>query len=526
MQSQPVHNLEAESAQPQPETQAASASPGLLDVLLEAGTGESRPEAATRIDGFLAAETLADQLREYHGRLPAADELQRIQRKVAADISRIDQLLSRQVNAILHHPRFQELEASWRGLWHTVNSASDGQERIEEEGAAGRIEVRVLNVSKKELARDFDRAVEFDQSAMFRKVYEDEFGTAGGTPYGMLVANYSFTNHPDDTELLGHMSGVAAAAFAPLVADAGPELLSLDDFSLLEQPLNLESTFEQNTYVRWKSFRERPDARFLGLTLPRVLMRTPWEDDGSAAAGFRFVEDVGGAGREKYLWGSSAWAFATVVLRAYSASGWFADIRGFRRGLDEGGLVSRFPVHSFGTDGPGVAIKSSTEVALTDDDERALCQLGFIPLSDCQDTEYSVFYSNNTANKPEQYDDPVATANAKISAMMQYVLCCSRFAHYLKVLARTKIGSFQEAQELENWLNNWIVGYTLADDRARPEMKAQYPLREAEVKVDPVPSEPGTYRLVMNLRPHYQLDQLAASVRLVARIAPQGQGTS
>ncbi len=511
----------------QPRSASGKSGPGVAEMspFLHSLTGrtDGNGQAASehRVQEFLNAPSPARQLLAYLGGLPAVNEIPSIKRSIARDIARLDGLLTNQVNVILHHPDFQSLESAWRGLAYLVERAEEGREIIEEDGERGTIDIRVLNISRRELERDFDRAVEFDQSAMFRKVYEEEFGTAGGTPYGMLIANYSFTNHPDDVELLGQMSGVAAAAFAPLITSAAPELLGLSDFSRLEQPLNLEATFEQKEYVRWNSLRERPDAQFLGLTMPRVLMRKPYDDDGSVAAGFRFREDVEGPDRSRYLWGSAALAFGAVAIRAYAASGWFADIRGFVRGRTEGGLVTDLPSDSFHTDRKGVAVKSSTEVSLTDNDERALCQLGFIPLSDCADTEYSVFYSNQSAHKPQQYDDPLANANAKISSMMQYVLCCSRFAHYLKVLARTKIGSFSEAREIENWLNSWLVEYTLGDDRARPEMKARYPLREAECLVSPVPAEPGAYRLTINLRPHYQLDQLAASVRLVARIAPQ-----
>lgn len=494
----------------------------LLDALLDRKPAEG---AAPRLPDqsltrFLEARDLEEQLTAYVGRVPSPDELNRVRLAVARDISRLDNLLTEQVNAILHHPRFQALESSWRGLWFTVLRAEDGREVIEEAGGRGKIDVRVLNITKRELKKDFERAVEFDQSVMFHRVYEDEFGTAGGTPYGMLVANFSFRNHPDDLDLLNKMSGVAASAFAPLITDAGPDLLSLNDFSSLEQPLDLHATFDQKEYVKWKSLRGHPDSQFLGLTLPRILMRHPYEDDGSSQAGFRFKEDVSNPDRSGYLWGSSAWAFASVVLRAYAASGWFADIRGVRRGRLEGGLVTDLPSHSFGTDKSGVAIRSSTEVALSDNDERALCDLGFIPLSHCQDTDFSVFYSNQSAHAPRGYDDPVATANAKISSMMQYVLCCSRFAHYIKLLARTKIGSVQNAQSLENWLNNWLSEYITPDEHAAPDIKAQYPLRDANCEITEIPSEPGSFRLAMNLLPHYQLDQLAATVRLVARVSP------
>lgn len=492
----------------------------LLERLAEYGTGEARAEISRPIDEFLAAETLAEQIRAYLGRNARPDEATKLRRLVAQDIAKIDDALNRQVNAILHHERFQKLESGWRGLWYTVNQAEEGRERIEETGERGTIQVRMLNITKRDLVRDFDRAPEFDQSLMFREVYEAEFGTAGGHPYGAIIANYEFTNHPDDIELLGGMSGVAASAFAPLLAGAEPDLIGLEDFSKLEQPLNLDANFAQTRYVKWKALRDRPDSQFLGLTLPRILMREPWRDDGSGKYGFRFTEEVDGPDKSNYLWGTSAWAFGGVLLRAYASTGWFADIRGAKRGSEEGGIVTDLPVHGFNTDSNGVAIKSCTDVALSDTDERALGQLGFIPLSDCQDTPYSVFFSNQSVHEPRVFeDDPVATANAKISSMIQYVMCCSRFAHYLKLLARNKVGTYQNPQELENWLNTWLVEYVTGDDRARPEMKAQYPLREAEVQVKPIPAQPGNFRLTISLRPHYQLDQLAASVRLVARVA-------
>ena len=492
--------------------------PKLLDLLTEYKPGDDRAEATRPVDGFLSATTLAEQIRAYLGRDASPAEVERLRRWVARDIATIDDALNLQVNAILHHPRFQTLESAWRGLWYTVHQAEAGREQIEESGERGTIEVRVMNITKRDLIRDFERAPEFDQSLMFREVYEAEFGTAGGEPYGAVIANYEFTNHPDDIDLLESMSGVAASAFAPLLAGAGPDLVGLDDFSKLEQPLNLEANFAQTRYVKWKALRDRPDSQFLGLTLPRILMREPWRDDGSGSHGFRFTEEVDGPDKSNYLWGTSAWAFGGVLLRAYASTGWFADIRGAKRGSEEGGIVTDIPVHGFGTDSDGVAIKSCTDIALSDSDERALGQLGFIPLSDCQDTPYSVFFSNQSVHEPRVYDDPVATANAKISSMIQYVMCCARFAHYLKLLARNKVGTYQNPQELENWLNTWLVDYVTGDDRARPEMKAQYPLREAAVQVKPIPAQPGNFRLTINLRPHYQLDQLAASVRLVARV--------
>ena len=359
------------------------------------------------------------------------------------------------------------------------------------------------------------------KARVFKRVYEDEFGIAGGHPYGLLIGDYDFTNHPDDVDLLAKLSGVAAAAFAPVVTSAAPELLGLDDMASLEQPVNLASTFEQVEYVKWRALRERNDSKFLGLTAPKILMRQPYVDDGSHQVGFRFREQVEGADRSRYLWGSAAWAFASIVIRAYADCGWFADIRGAQRGVESGGLVTNLETHAFATDPFGVALKSSTEVAINESQEKHLSELGFIPLCDSKDTEYSVFYANQSVHKPKTYDDPVASMNARVSAMLQYVLCASRFAHYLKILARRKVGSMQEAARIQQWLNEWLTTYVTPDEKAPPEQKARFPLRAGETEVSEIPGQPGKYSIKMHLLPHYQLDELTATVRLVARVSAQ-----
>lgn len=491
---------------------------GLLDSILQHRIGESSSSAVLRLQEFLNTPSLADALQIWLGRVPKGDRsLLAARRAIARDIGRIDRMLSDQVNEILHHPSFQSLESAWRGLaylWQTRTRLLT--ERGLDDKAAD-IEIRVLSVSKKELVKDFEDAVDFDQNTLFKKVYEEEFGTAGGHPYGLLLANFEFTNHPEDIDLLTQLSGIGAAAFAPVITSATPALLGLNDFSTLEQPLNLEHIFQQPKHRKWRSLRQKPDSQFLGMTLPRILIRNPYKNDGSIHHGFNFEENVEGKDRSRYLWGSAAWGFATVIMRAFATSGWFADIRGAERGIESGGLVTGLNTLSYGTDASGVADRISTEVAISDHREAELCQLGFIPLSHCKGTPYSVFYSNQSLHEPEVFDDQVSTANARVSAMLQYVICCSRIAHYLKVKARDKVGSADSAREIENDLGAWLVNYVTPDEKASPAMKARYPLREAEVKVESAVGEPGKYHLTIRLLPHYQLDQLSSSVTFVAR---------
>ena len=499
--------------------QSAAPSMGLLDSIVGQGAASTASkDVSSGLGKFLNATSKVEALSVWLGFRPKEPrQIEMARRALSRDIGRIDRMLSDQINEILHHPSFQALESAWRGLellWRERNELLTAQGL---DDSIADIEIRVLNVSMKELRKDFEDAVDFDQNNLFKKVYEDEFGTAGGHPYGMLVANYEFTNHPDDIDLLAQLSGIGAAAFAPVVASATPSLLGIDDFSTLEHPTDLERIFQQPKHRKWRSLRQKPDSQFLGLTLPRVLMRRPYRNDGSSQHGFVFEENVEGKDRKRFLWGSSAWALATVVMRAFAASGWFADIRGAERGLEGGGLVTGFDAVSFGTDADGVAMRGSTEVSISDIREAELCRLGFIPLSQCKGTPYSVFYSNQSVHETEVYDDTVATANARVSAMLQYVLCCSRIAHYLKLKAREKVGSVSSPQQIENELGTWLVDYVTPDEKASPAMKARFPLREAEVRVNEVMGEPGHYSLIIRLLPHYQLDQLSSAVTLVAR---------
>lgn len=494
----------------------ADAPGGLLGRMLSAS--EPR-EALGTLERFLAEDAVLPSLRFWlsqRGALGSVASKDDVARLLSRDIAQLDALLSGQVNAILHHPRFQQLEASWRGLEYLVEQA-DGAENVK---------IRVLNASWEELARDAERAIEFDQSQLFRKVYTDEFDTPGGEPFGLLIGDYEIRHQPsaehriDDVGTLSLVAQVAAAAFAPFVAGAHPAILGLDDFSRLEMPLNLPRSFEQLEYLKWRRFREQEDARFVGLTVPRVLRRLPYDDDGTRIDAFRFREDVAGPDRRKYLWGNAAYAFGAVVIRAYAQCGWLADIRGVQEGLEEGGLVTGLPVHSFNTDRQGIALKTSTDVALTDAQENELGDLGFMALCSCMDTEFSAFYGCPSVQKPRKYDDPAATRNARMSAMLQYMLCASRFAHYVKVMIRDKVGSATEASEVENTVYRWLQRYVTSDSEARPEVKAEYPLREARVEVRERPGKPGLYQAVVHLRPHFQLDELSSTLRLVTELNP------
>lgn len=441
----------------------------------------------------------------------------KLRRKLALEIGHIDMLLNQQVNAILHHPQFQELESQWRGLEILCNRAADLYREVEADNNVVKTQIRILSVTKRELWKDFDRAIEFDQNNLFKKVYEEEFGMSGGTPYGLLLANFEFTNHPDDLDLLEQLAGVGAAAFCPLITSASASMLGLESLSRLEQPYDIQSVMQQTKYRRWLSLRKNPDTQFLGVTLPRVLMRVPYEDDGGNRPGFRFREEVEAKNQDNYLWGPASWAFACVVMRAFMHAGWFADIRGMQRGIDGGGIVSEFPVHSFRTDQSTAAQKTSVETSISDQLENQISQAGFIPLSNSKDTPYSVFYSNQSVHEPTVFNDKAATMNARVSAMLQYVLCCSRVAHFLRIEARNKIGSTQSARDVEDHLNRWITRYVTPDTNAPASLKAEYPLQKAEVLVEELPGKPGEFRVVIHLLPHYQLDSLSSTMTLTAR---------
>jgi type VI secretion system protein ImpC len=419
-------------------------------------------------------------------------------------VAQIDHLISLQLNEILHHPAFQKLEASWRGIKYMMDQSE----------TSSMLKIRVLNVSKKELLRDLQRAPEFDQSVMFKKVYEDEFGIFGGEPFGALVGDYEFSRHPEDIELLEKVSQVAAGAHAPFLTAAAPELLNLDSYAHLGEPRDIGKIFDSTEFAKWKSFRASEDSRYVGLTMPRVLMRLPYGKDTKPVDDFSYEEGVDGTDHSKYLWGNAAYALGARLTTAFAQYGWCASIRG----VEGGGLVEGLPTHTFRTDEGDVALKCPTEVAITDRREKELADQGLIPLVHCKGTDYAAFFSVQSANKPKKYDKAAANANARLSAQLPYILAVSRFAHYMKSIMRDKIGGFMSRGQCQTFLTQWIMQYVTDDDQASAATKAKFPLREARIEVSEIPGKPGAYRAIAFLRPHFQLDELTVSLRLVAEL--------
>ncbi len=419
-------------------------------------------------------------------------------------VAQIDHLISLQLNEILHHPAFQKLEGSWRGIKYMMDQSE----------TSAMLKIRVLNVSKKELLRDLQRAPEFDQSVMFKKVYEDEFGIFGGEPFGALVGDYEFSKHPEDIELLEKVSQVAAGAHAPFLTAAAPELLNLDSFSQLGDPRDIGKIFDSTEFAKWKSFRASEDSRYVGLTMPRVLMRLPYGKDTKPVDDFNYEEGVDGTDHSKYLWGNAAYALGARLTQAFAQYGWCASIRG----VEGGGLVEGLPTHTFRTDEGDVALKCPTEVAITDRREKELADQGLIPLVHCKGTDYAAFFSVQSSNKPKKFDKAAANANARLSAQLPYILAVSRFAHYMKSIMRDKIGGFMSRGQCQTFLTQWIMQYVTDDDQASAAVKAKFPLREAKIEVSEIPGKPGAYRAIAFLRPHFQLDELTVSLRLVAEL--------
>jgi type VI secretion system protein ImpC len=425
---------------------------------------------------------------------------------VNSRIAQIDRLISLQLNEIIHYPDFQKLEASWRGLNYLVFQTE----------TSDTLKIRVMNVSKKDLLKDMEKATEFDQSTLFKKIYEEEFGTFGGASYGALIGDYEFSNHPQDMSLLEKISQVAAAAHAPFISAASPALFGWESHTELGGPRDLAKIFQSVEYAKWKSFRDSEDSRYVGLALPHILMRLPYGQANVPVEAFNYEEDVDGTSHNKYLWGNAAYALGTRITDAFAKYHWTAAIRG----VEGGGLVQGLPVHTFRTDEGDVALKCPTEIAITDRREKEFADLGFMPLVHCKGTDYAAFFSTQTTNKPKVYDTDAANANARLSSQLQYILAVSRFAHYLKSIMRDKIGSFMSRKNVEDYMNRWISNYVLLDDSAGQEMKAKFPLREARIDVTEIPGKPGVYRAVAFLRPHFQLDELTISLRLVANLPP------
>ena len=437
-----------------------------------------------------------------------------VTRTIKAGMQAIDDALSKQLAAIMHHPDFQKLEGSWRGLHHLIMNSE----------TSTMLKIKVLNVSKRDLFRDVDRAVEFDQSQIFKKLYENEFGMPGGEPYGSLIGDYEFTNHPEDIELLGKMSNVAAAAFCPFISAASPALFGFDSWPELAKPRDLEKIFDTIEYTKWKSYRDSEDSRFVTLAMPRVLSRLPYGAATKPIEEFNYEEvELDSRGKAKpvphehYAWMNAAYVLGTRLTNAFSQYNWCTAIRG----AEGGGKVEGLPAHIFTSDDGDADLKCPTEIGITDRREAELSKCGFLPLCHYKNTDYSVFFGAQTTQKPKKYQGPNAadaTANAAISARLPYIMATSRIAHYLKVMARDWIGSFMEPENCEDRLNKWIKNYVNANENANQEMKAKYPLREAVIKVQAIPEKPGSYNAVAFLRPWLQFEELTTSLRMVARI--------
>ncbi len=425
-------------------------------------------------------------------------------------VSKFDRSISSQMDEIVHDPVFQKFEGSWRGLFKLVMATETSET----------LKLKLWVITKQELMNDLERAVEFDQSQLFKKVYEEQYGTYGGVPFSCLVGDFQFGRDPQDVELATLISNTAACAHTPFIAAASPEMFNFDSFIELSGPRDLAKLFDGTDAIKWRSFRETEDSRYFTLTLPHVLMRLPYGQATNPTEGFNYEEAVDGTDNTKFCWGSSAYAMAQNITNAFALYKWTAAIRG----VEGGGLVSDLPAFTFKTANGDLAVKCPTETAITDRREKELSDLGFMALCYCKDTDYAAFFSSQTTQKPKEYEDNFANANSRISARLPYMLNASRFAHYIKVMMRDKIGSFMSRQEVSLFLNAWIAQYVLLSDIAPETVKASFPLREARIDVSDVPGKPGSYTAVVFLRPFFQLEELTASLRLVATLPRPGAG--
>ncbi len=491
----------------------------LSRVLQESVVGSREPDAVkkktpTRLDAFLASTNLREKLRLWLGdetivRL-GNSTWRTIAMQLQHDISVIDGLLCKQVSQVLHHPQFLKLEAAWRGLTHLT----DCKDRAGE----APIRVRVLNASWNELRNDFEKANDYDRSQLFQLVYDNEFGMPGGLPFGTLLADYDVASRPSDIAVMKSISQVAAAAFCPVFLNASPSLFGVDRFDQMQHSIDYTKVQSDLDFLAWRQFRETDDSRFVGLVLPRMLMRRPHGLEQIAKSGYVF--DESDASRDAHVWGGAVYAIGETLIRAFGQSRWLADIRGVQRGVDGGGLVLGPVSDHFATDSPEIASKPITDLAISDALERQLAELGFISLCACKDTPFAGFFSSPSVQKPKRYDTADATANAKMSSMLNYMLCVSRFSHFIKVIGRDKIGSFTEPEDLQRELHNWLMEYVVSNPDASLSIKATRPLRDAHVSVRTHPDKPGAYSCTMLLSPHYELDDMQASIRLVAELAP------
>jgi len=492
---------EPQSSVAQPESAALEA--GEFSSLLQKEFKPKTDEAKAAVEQ--AVRTLAEQALA-QTQLIGAD----VVKSISAIIAELDHKLSEQINLILHHPDFQQLEGGWRGLHYLVNNTETDE----------MLKIRFMNITKTDLAKTLKRykGTSWDQSPLFKRVYEEEYGQFGGEPFGCLVGDYYFDHTPPDVELLGELSKVSAAAHTPFIAGASPRAMQMDSWQELANPRDLTKIFTTPEYASWRSLRESEDSRYIGLAMPRFLSRLPYGPKTNPVEEFDFEEETGAADHSKYAWGNAAYAMAVNINRSFKLYGWCSRIRG----IESGGAVEGLPVHTFPTDDGGVDMKCPTEIAISDRREAELAKNGFMPLIHRKNSDFAAFIGAQSLQKPFEYDDPDATANANLAARLPYLFACCRFAHYLKCIVRDKIGSFKERDAMEKYLNNWIMNYVDGDPaNSSDTVKAQKPLAAAEVTVEEVPGNPGYYTSKFFLRPHYQLEGLTVSLRLVSKLPSQ-----
>ena len=436
-----------------------------------------------------------------------------VRQSIQAMIAAIDGKLTEQINQILHNDEFQKLESAWRGLHYMVNNTESDEH----------LKIRVMNISKKDLHKVLKKykGAAWDQSPLFKKVYEEEYGQFGGEPFGAIVGDYHFDQSPPDVEILGEMARIAASAHAPFITGASANLMQMESWQELANPRDLTKIFSTPEYAGWRSLRESDDARYLGLCMPRFLARTPYGAKTNPVEDFDFEEDVAGADHTRYAWANAAYAMATNINRSYKLYGWGSRIRG----IESGGAVENLPLHTFPSDDGGVDQKCPTEIAISDRREAELSKAGLLSLIHRKNSDFAAFIGAQSLQKPAEYDDPDATANANLAARLPYLFACNRFAHYLKCIVRDKIGSFKEREEMQRWLNKWIMNYVDGDPVNSSEVtKSQKPLAAAEVVVEEVEGNPGYYTSKFFLRPHYQLEGLTVSLRLVSKLPSAKSG--
>ena len=429
--------------------------------------------------------------------------------KVVLDhhISEIDRKISAQLDAILHNPAFQAMEAAWRSLKFLVDR-TDFKKNVK---------IDLVDVSKEELAEDFEDAPETIQSGLYKHVYTSEYDTPGGEPYGAIVSNYSFNSLPPDVGLMQEISRVSASCHCPFLGSVTPAFFGKDSVDELTRIEDMHSYMERSEFTKWNSFRETEDSRYLGLVLPRFLLRLPYGSDTSPVKEFNYEENVTGSDHHKYLWGNASFAFASNMVRSFVENGWCVQIRG----PEAGGKVEDLPIHFFDV-GKGQQMKIPTEILIPETREFEYAKEGFIPLSFYKNRNYACFFSANSTQKPTEYDDPAVTANMRINSRLPYIFLVSRIAHYLKVIQRENIGSTKSKMVLQDELTNWAKGLVTEMNDPGPELIATHPLKAAEVIVNEIEDNPGFFSVGLTVMPHFQIEGIDINLSLVSQM-PKGK---